>query len=192
MTISTRFPRTSQPQGSEVINLSDPLTQGLVSLVNGATLRDHVSGNLCSVVNSTGSSTSVNGRSLLFSGTQYLSTPITNINGKDHTIIGVGRINSLAAARVIASMGYSGSAPQDNILVVDTAGSAYAFDRATSYGQAISPVGSIEINKTYVLAAVTKGTSSRTPAGTHCTPSGNDFASTNDARAIMVHFPSTP
>ena len=152
----------SQPPGWAEIDWSNPITDGLIVAVNGATLIDHVSGKPLTITNNNGRSSSINGLSANFNNSMYGSIPIS-WSGGPFTLLAVGRCTADTSNDAYCSVGNSGSSANDVLIYrAATNDCSYLFSRTSGSFVQTSAVDSSNLtDRFYTLAGVTYSSTDR-------------------------------
>lgn len=156
-------PRSSQPQEIVARPAQRWLQRGLVALVNGATLIDHVSGRPLTLAGGSNRSSSALGLSQQMTGTQYASIPVAGVSGVPTTILAWAQMSNFSGNRVICGLGSSGTVAATGELYFDSTVGAVQFihNTAGTYAQDRSASSSVVNGTMYMVAGIARDASAR-------------------------------
>lgn len=181
---------TQSPIGPMVVDWGNPITQGLVSLVPGAGMRDVVSGAPSAINTTTGPRANVSGVSAVYAGSQYAQATIkTGAFAGAKTLLVFGLVDAGGANRILVGVANSGSATSvaeiywigsgsNQISYVEvgagaSSGNTTATETAVSVGQPFVAVARTIASNNRTLAVRTSGggvgTATNTTSATQAT-----------------------
>lgn len=136
-----------QPQYVAGVDWGNPITRGLVALVNGYTMTDAVSGRLLTLTGGTDRQTGANGSSLVMSGTQYASLPLAGMAGSYKTLFALANPSALTGAHIMCGLAHSGSSSNVAEIYLNNEGRALFFENNSSSGsdQVITSPGVVSV-----------------------------------------------